>query len=89
MTDPDVEREERIARDYLTQILRERCVAGIDSEGVAAHYIAWLRRDRRWKVALRPPPDHDHARPTDTEAVARTHRGAQLARRALAGEDIT
>jgi hypothetical protein len=81
MSDPDVEREERIARDHLATILRPRLVAGVDPDAVAAHYIAWLRGHRGWWPPLRPPAET--RRPTDDQAVAVTRRGAELARKLL------
>lgn len=55
MSDPDVEREEQIARDYLIHILGPRVIAGVDPDQVADHFVAWLRREREWWPALRPP----------------------------------
>jgi hypothetical protein len=81
MSDPDVEREERTARDHLATILKPRLVAGVDPDTVAAHYIAWLRLDRGWRPALRPPAET--RRPTDEQAAAVAHRGAEYARKLL------
>lgn len=81
MTDPDVTRAEDTTRAYYARALAPYLVAGISADDLAAHLVAWSRREGWWP-ALKPPPDAH--RPTDEQAVQRTQRGAQYARELLA-----
>lgn len=83
MTDPDIERQEQLATDELARRLRG-WAAMQDAHAFAATFIADMRA-HGWKPPLGTPPDWKTSRRHDPE-VAKT--GADLARRALAGEDI-
>lgn len=82
MTDPEISEQEQRAITILARRLQPRLVAGVDAHEIAAQFIRDLRNEG-WRPPLRPAPPRDRPATPDT-----THRGADLARRALAGEDI-
>lgn len=82
MSDPDVEREEAIARDYIATTIARYLVSPGDAGPLAEHIVGYLRTKRRWKPDLRPPAARP--RPTTQQAAQRAKRGADAARRALA-----
>jgi hypothetical protein len=83
MTDPEIERQEQLATRELASRLTGWAVGMKQPTEFAQRFIADLRA-HGWKPPLDAPPDW-RTRNADPAAA---HRGAQLARRALAGEDI-
>lgn len=81
MSDPDVEHEEHAAQAYIARALRPYVVAGVDPNDIAAHLVAWIRREGWWP-ALKPPR---RDRPIDPDHSAAAYKtGLELARKALA-----